>query len=73
MKKLKSKTAEFITEEGILLDMENSLKELFKKMDKPFIEMMGRKCDEYYYKCISCKLWNIYEQFKRELEMEYLK
>ncbi len=54
-------------------DMEKLVGALFKKMDKLIEKEWGKKCDEYYWRCIACRIWDIYERFKKDLELEYLR
>lgn len=59
--------------EDIELDMENMLKRMFKKMDNIFIEDFGRQCPEFQWNCIQCKVWEVYERFKKDLTLTYMK
>lgn len=54
-------------------DMEKLVDTLFKKMDKLIEKEWGKKCKEYYWRCIVCRIWDVYERFKKDLELEYLK
>jgi len=54
-------------------EMEESVEKLFKKLDKIFEKEWGKKCKKYYWRCIICRLWDVYERFKKDLEIEYLK
>ena len=54
-------------------DMEKLVKNLFKKMDKLVENDWGKPCKDYYWRCISCRIWDVYNRFKRNLELEYLR
>jgi len=60
-------------EKNILEDMEEIMNKFFQKMDKLFTKEWGQKCKEYNYLCVVCRIWDIYERFKKDLELEYLK
>lgn len=54
-------------------EMEEIVNNLFKKMDKLMEKEWGKKCKDYCWGCISCRMYDIYERFKKDLELEYLR
>ncbi len=60
-------------EEKATQDMEKLVENLFKKMDKLVEKEWGKPCKTYYWRCISCRIWDIYSRFKKDLELEYFK
>ncbi len=54
-------------------EMEKLTDTLFKKMDKLIEKEWGKKCEIYCWICIACRIWDIYERFKKDLELEYLR
>lgn len=60
-------------EEKAIEEMEKCVSGFFKKMDKLMEKEWGKKCKNYYWRCIVCRIWDVYERFKRDLELEYLR
>jgi hypothetical protein len=53
--------------------MEESLKVFFKKTDKLIEKEWGKKCKAYLWNCCLCRIWDVNERFKKDLELEYLR
>ena len=57
----------------IEVEMEEMLEEMFREMDESFRERFGCQCPEFHWGCTQCKVWDIFERFKKDLSMEYMR
>ena len=45
----------------------NILEKFFKKMDKEFEKIFGKRCKKYQVGCVQCECHAIYDKFKQEI------
>jgi len=53
-------------------EMRKTIRDSFKDMDKAFIKEWTPKTRSYEKDCIHCKMWKLYDKFKKEAEEECL-
>ena len=72
-KNMKNFKVKEFDEEKATEEMEKLTKSLFKKMDKLVEKEWGKECPVYHYKCMLCRIYDVYNRFKKDLELEYLR